>query len=403
MSEGALLDVKVIDLTWYIAGPYCTKLLADYGADVVKIEKPGGGDPSRSMRPFFEDDPHPEKSGPFLFLNTNKRGITLNLKTSIGKKIFKELIRDADLLVESFRPRVMPRLGLSYEVLQQINPRLVMTSISTFGQTGPYRDFQSSELVLNAMGRDMFSVGLPESYPLKHGNNCQQFLGGSYAAVAAMGALIGARTQGIGQQIDVSMVESLAGGAEWRSSTILAYQYAGETQDRELAFGQMVLPSGTYPCKDSFIRIYMLPQWFPAFAKLVGRPDLIEDPRFQGFGLFDMSNKGEMEAIFINWLMEHDKQEAMELGQALGIGISAVNTTKDVFEDQHLMERDYWVEIVHPGTGKLRYPGPPFRMLQSPSQVRRPAPLLGQHNAEVYGQLGYSKGDLVMLRQMGAI
>ena len=138
MPEQALSDVKVLDLTWYIAGPYCTKLLADYGADVIKVERPGAGDPARSMGPFLGDDPHPEKSGLFLHLNTNKRGITLNLKSQACKRIFKELVKDVDILVESFSPRVMPSLGLGYEELEKLNPRLVMTSISNFGQTGPY-------------------------------------------------------------------------------------------------------------------------------------------------------------------------------------------------------------------------------------------------------------------------
>jgi len=135
MSEQALSDVKVLDLTWYIAGPYCTKLLADYGADVIKVERPGSGDPARTMGPFLGDDPHPEKSGLFLHLNTNKRSITLNLKSDTGKKIFKELVKEANILVENFSPRVMPSLGLSYEELEKINPKLVMTSISNLGLT----------------------------------------------------------------------------------------------------------------------------------------------------------------------------------------------------------------------------------------------------------------------------
>ncbi|MDY6844318.1 MAG: CoA transferase, partial [Thermodesulfobacteriota bacterium] len=160
MTEQALSDVKVLDLAWHIAGPYCTKLLADYGADVIKVERPGEGDLSRKMGPFFKDDPHPEKSGLFLFLNTNKKSITLNLKSEWGKKVIKELVKEVDIVVESFRPGVMARLGFDYETLEEINPKLVMTSLSSFGQTGPYRNFAASDLVIYGMGGSMNTCGL---------------------------------------------------------------------------------------------------------------------------------------------------------------------------------------------------------------------------------------------------
>lgn len=196
--EMALSDIKVLDLTWYIAGPYCTKLLADYGAEVIKIEKPGCGDPARRMPPFFKDDPDPEKSGLFLHLNTNKRSITLNLKTEAGKDIFKKLVKKADIVVENFSPRVMSSLGLSYAELEKINPMIVMTSISNFGQAGPYRDFKASELVLSAMGSAMRSCGQPDREPLKLYGNVLQYQSGAVSAVATMGTLFGARTMGEG-------------------------------------------------------------------------------------------------------------------------------------------------------------------------------------------------------------
>jgi len=167
MINQPLSGVKVLDLSWYISGPYCTKLLADYGADVLKVEMPGEGDPARKLGPFFKDDPHPEKSGLFLYLNTNKKGITLNLKSSWGNDVIKELVKDVDILVESFSPDVMERLGLSYEDLEKINPRLLFTSISNFGQFGPYRDYKASELIIYGMGGAMNESGLPDREPLK--------------------------------------------------------------------------------------------------------------------------------------------------------------------------------------------------------------------------------------------
>ncbi|RLC69697.1 MAG: hypothetical protein DRI26_08580 [Chloroflexi bacterium] len=203
MAQQVLSDVKVLDLTWYIAGPYCTKLLADYGADVIKVERPGEGDPARKMGPFFQDDPHPEKSGLFLHLNTNKKSITLNLKSDWGRRIIKELVKGVDILVESFRPGVMARLRLDYETLEKINPKLVMTSISNFGQTGPYRDFKASEIIIYGMGGAMNQTGLTEREPLKKGLNVIQYQGGTMAAIATMMALLLA-DEGIGQHVDVS-------------------------------------------------------------------------------------------------------------------------------------------------------------------------------------------------------
>src|SRR5687768_15394925 len=167
MGESALADLRVLDLTHYIAGPYCTKLLADYGADVIKIERPDSGDPARRYGPFPHDEPHPEKSALFLHLNTNKRGITLDLKTSAGKAMFVELVRKVDVLVENFQPRVMPSLGFSHEQLVRVNPRLVMTSISNFGQTGPYRDYKAQDILMYAMGGPMHQTGAPHREPVK--------------------------------------------------------------------------------------------------------------------------------------------------------------------------------------------------------------------------------------------
>jgi len=189
MADQALSGVKVLDLTWYIAGPYCTKLLASSGAEVLKIEKPAEGDPARRIGPFLGDDPHPEKSGLFLYLNTGKRSITLDLKTGAGKGIFKELAREADLVVESFSPGTMARLGLEYETLEKLNPRLVMTSISNFGQNGRYRDYRSAHLVHNAAGGWMYSIGEPHREPLQVGGWVAYYVAGVSAAVATAAAL----------------------------------------------------------------------------------------------------------------------------------------------------------------------------------------------------------------------
>jgi len=214
--EQALTGVKIIDLTWHIAGPFCTKLLADYGADVVKIEMPGTGDPARKMGPFLRNEPHPERSGLFLYLNTDKRGITVNLKSSAGKKILRELIRSADILVENFSPGVMKRLGFGYKEVEKVNPRLVMTSISNFGQTGPYRDFKMSDTIAFAMGGAMSATGVPDREPVAVTRNIKMHECGYLAATATMSSWFGARRDGIGEQIDVSIMEALLGSSDRR-------------------------------------------------------------------------------------------------------------------------------------------------------------------------------------------
>ena len=206
MADGALSHVRVLDFTNQVAGPYCTKLLADYGADVIKVERPGMGDAARSMGPFPGDIPHPEKSGLFLHLNTNKRSVTLDLKSKAGKKIARQLAAEADLVVESFRPGVMDRLGLGFEELRASNPRLVMTSISNFGQTGPYRDYKSSDIMVYSMGGEMHSTGLEDREPVKLGANVVLYQAGSVAAVGSAGALFLSQDDGPGQRVDVSIL-----------------------------------------------------------------------------------------------------------------------------------------------------------------------------------------------------
>jgi CoA:oxalate CoA-transferase len=405
MVEQALSDVVVVDLTWHIAGPYCTKLLANYGAEVIKVEKPGQGDPARRMGPFLGDIPDPEKSGVFLHLNTNKKGITLNLKSAIGQKMFKDLVRNADIVVESFRPGVMARLGLDYESLEEIKPQLVMTSISNFGQTGPYRDFKASEIVEYAMGGEMYSTGIAGREPLKLGGNVVQYQAGTVAAVATMGAFIGARYQDIGQHVDVSIMETQAGTIDRRMVFLLGYAYGGVLTNRwpppRESVKMMFLPAGVYPCKDGFVNVLSLPHWWPRYIEALGVPELRED-RFQN--LYNMELTEEFDAIWYSWLADHTKDEVFEIFRRHQLAAAPVSTPRDVLANAHLKDRQYFQEIEHPVAGRLVYPGVPFNMSETPAQDRRPAPLLGEHNEEIYLKiLGYKEDDLIRLKERGVI
>ncbi len=399
MTDKALSGIKVLDLTHYIAGPYCTKLLADYGAEVIKIERPGIGDGSRQLGPFYGDDPNPEKSGFFLYLNTNKMGITLNLKSKAGLKIFKELARDTDILVENFSPGVMGRLGLDYESLEKINPHLVMTSISNFGQSGPYRDFKSSELVADAMGGWMTVIGDPERNPLKPGGSQAQFVGGLFGAVGTMTAFFSREEKGIGQHVDISLMEAVLYIQMNITST---YSYHEHITKRA---GNFVWPppGSILPCRDGYIGVIAVTtsQW-EALCDWMERPDMKEDPNFLT-SVDRTENYDLLMANLIPWLAEHDAEELFREGQKRRIPFAIPTSSEMLLASPHLKERGYFVEVDHPVTGKVIYPGAQVKMGDLPYELK-PAPLLGEHNEEIYGdRLGYSKEGLVKLREQGVI
>ena len=250
-ENGALSDLRVLDFTHYIAGPYATKLLADHGADVLKVERVGDGDGARRIGPFPGDVPHPEKSGMFLHLNTNKRSFTLNLNSRRAQSIVKQLVEDVDVVVESFRPGQMAKFGLDYDTLRTVNPQLVMTSISNFGQTGPYRDFRTSDLIIYGMGGEMYSTGLEDREPLKLGENVVLYQAGAIAATATMGAVFSDGSQ----HVDVSLMETQVGSIDRRMSMLLAYQYNGEISRRSATATAGGYPNGVFICLDGYVQI----------------------------------------------------------------------------------------------------------------------------------------------------
>lgn len=405
MADLALGDVRVLDFTHYLAGPFCTKLLADYGADVIKVERPDGGDPARRLGPFPQDIPHPEKSGTFLALNTNKRGITLNLKTEAGRRIALRLIEEwADIVVESFRPGTMARFGLDYETVRKVKPNLVYVSISNFGQTGPYRDYLTSDIITYAMGGEMYSTGLDFREPLKLGGTYALFQGGAVAAVAALGAFYLARYGGVGQWVDVSLMDAHIACQDRRMPALVAYQYTGEVSER-IPLGQAGYPIGIYPCADGYFEFMGGLQNWPRTVKMLGEPDWLKDPKWHTpTAQLDPALREEFEAHFLPWCMERTKRELWELAQQHGVYGAPVYTVEDMANDPVFNERGAFTEIEHPVAGRFRYPGRPFLMSETPWTVRRPAPTLGQHNEEVLcGMLGYSREDLVLLHEQGVI
>ena len=399
----ALAGLRVVDFSHGLPGPYVTKLFADNGAGVVKIERPGTGDFARRLGPFPGDLPHPEQSGLFLDLNTSKQSLTLNLKSATGRRIAERLIAEADLVVESFRPGVMARLGLDYPRLAAIKPRAVMLSISNFGQTGPYRDYAADDMLLYALAGTLSITGQPDREPVKIGLYTPLFLVASAAAALANGACWGAQRDGAGQHVDLALMEVLTGTLDRAANNIMAVAYSGEVMfRRSKEYRRSILPSGVYPCADGYVHMVAQPFWWDRFCRTIDRPDLIKDTHFTD-NLFNLSMVEEIDAILYEWLLRHSKQQIMEKAQALGLPVTALNTMEDVFRDPQFRSRGYFTKLDHPIAGELEYPGPPFRLTDSPSEIRR-APTLGEHNEAILcGRLGYSRQELVALRQSGVI
>ena len=387
-----LQNLKVLDLTHYVAGPHCTKLLADYGADVLKVEKPRTGDPARRLSPFLNDTPRPDNSGLFLNLNTNKRSVTANLKSEHGRRLIKQLVRWADILVESFRPGTMARIGLSPDSLSGINPSLLLVSISNFGQTGPYRDYSLDEITGYAMGGMMHANGLPEREPLKLGGRVGLYQAGVVAAGAAITALHGARAAGRADHVDVSIFETQAASIDRRANWILAYQYTGENAFR---LGP-TLYSAQRPTKDGYIEMWTVGAMLPRLANALGID--IHHPERQA----DLIE--ELEARVLEWSLSHTKQEIWFKAQEQRIPSGPLNYIDEVLADPQFRAIGFWDNAEHPHTGNVRLPGSPFFPHNAPRQLRRPAPTLGQHNQEVFsGLLGLSTSEISRLAKLEVI
>ena len=397
MGQQALSGLKVLDLGHYRAGPYCTKLLADYGAEVIKIEKPESGDPARTIGPFPEDIPHPEKSGLFHYLNANKKGITLNLKTKTGVKLFMALVEKVDVVVENFSPRVMPELGLDYQRLEKIKPALVMTSISNFGQTGPYKNFKAHDLTLQAMGGWMYTGGSPDREPLKPGGSFADYVGGLSASVATTTAVLSRSISGIGQHVDISIQENMV---NTQAYFLVAQSYTGEARPRNGS----PFPFTILPCKDDYIGVNILTQGqWELMCQFMDMPELIEDPRFQD-GLSRYLHSAEITEAITPWLKTKGREELFFEGQEWRIPFCLIPKVDEILDFEHHKDRKYFMDADYRDTGKVTQPGAPFKMSKTPWQLKQKAPLLGEHNETVFcDMLGYGKNDLVRLRENGVI
>jgi crotonobetainyl-CoA:carnitine CoA-transferase CaiB-like acyl-CoA transferase len=401
MAEQLLSGLKVIECGNLVSAPYLGKLLADFGAEVIKVEEPGG-DLARKRGPFPGDTPHPEKSGLFLYLNTNKLGVTLNLRDPKGQGLLQSLCAQADILIHNYRPLEMANLGLDFERLCRANPGLIMTTISYFGCTGPYRDYNAYEIVgTNAGGWAFISPGAsdyPELPPLKAFGHQADFQGGVHAAVATLGAYYHKCLTGEGQHVDVSIQECIAAILEMNFTH---YTYGNKEASR--LGRRSIFPWCMLDCQDG--KIFVINVEEDQWQRLV---ELMGNPEWAGLEIFkDRVTRGQnYDALFPflqEWAANWQVADLYRAAQERRICFAPVNTMADLFASAHLQAREFFTQVSHQVAGTLACPGAPFKVSEGGWALDRPAPLLGQHNAEVYGRGGISQGEIETLQQQKVI
>ncbi len=401
--NGALSGISVIELGSYISAPYCTKLLADLGAEVIKVEEPELGDEARLHGPFLGDIPHPERSGLFLYLNANKRGITLDVRTGTGRDIFSQLLKKSDICVTNLPPALLEEVKLTPSDMRRYNSNLIAVSISPFGQSGPYSNYRGYDINCAGLSGVSDCTRDPHREPLRLPLDQSHYQGGSHAAAAALVALLARNTIGKGQQVEISEADVWA--AYHQPGRINLFIREGRLRRRSGHRSPGLYPYTILPCKDGYVSMLAgrSRQW-KAFLELIGGGKIpawyANDPRFTN--RFEMGWKyaDEMDSLLAPWLMAHTKEEIFALCQERGIPFTPVYNMEEVLHHYHLKARDYFVEIKRPEAGSLRYPGAPYKLSKTPWRIRRPAPRLGEHNEEIYSHyLDFTKEELVRLRQ----
>lgn len=395
---GALAGVKVIDLTQMLAGPYCTMLLADQGADVIKIE-PVGGDPTRQFGPFPEDDTAHHFGGYFQSTNRNKKSVAIDLKSEAGKALLKRLTKDADIVVENFRAGVMDRLGIGYEVLAAKNPKLVYAAIRGFGdpRTGssPYVDRPAFDVVAQAMGGAMGITGPDAATPLKIGPGVGDIFPAALAAFGIMAALHHAVRTGVGQFVDVAMYDGILAMCE---RIVYQYSYLGRSPSPEGNQHPILCPFGTFSAKDGQVTIGCpRDSFWRELCAIMGYPDLATDPKFVTNNA-RLANAAETIAMVEAWSASRTKAE-ITLALDGKVPFGPVNTAADIYADPHVAARQMLVELEHPGSARpVTVASTPIRMTATPGGVVHRAPLVGENTSDVLLALGLSAAEIDALK-----
>ncbi|MEW6296144.1 MAG: CoA transferase [Thermodesulfobacteriota bacterium] len=399
-THAALSDLRILDLT-DLTGALCAKLLGDMGADVIKVEPPGG-DATREIGPFLDGVPHRDRSLVFWFYNTSKRGITLDLYKPEGQELFRTLAAGADVIVESFAPGTLAQLGLGYEDLKCLNPRLVLTSITPFGQTGPYREYRSSDTVAEALGGMVYVNGYPDEPPLRALGLQAYHSASFFAAIGTMSALWARDTLGEGQWVDVGIHEAVAAAVEH----VAPFYHQGlgvETRRGSLHWSRYFR---VVRCKDGYLMHCSLGDWtsLVEWVKADGKAQDLIEPQWEDIH-YRRDHAEHLFDVLDEWAKDYSVAEIMEGAQLRRIPYAMVRPPEALVDDPQLTARGFFSAVEHPELGRtFRYPGGPFLFTATPWRIARRPPSLGEHNAEVYGkELGIAEPRLAELARAGVI
>ncbi|HEX7838753.1 MAG TPA: CoA transferase [Kofleriaceae bacterium] len=393
---GALHGIKVVELAQIMAGPTCGLLLADMGADVIKIEKLPGGDDTRGYgSPSIHGEP-----AAFMILNRNKRSLAVDLKTPGGLEVARRLIAGADVVIENYRKGTLDKLGLGYDVLSQDNPRLIYCAVSGYGRTGPYADKGGFDLIAQGFAGIMSVTGEPGGPPAKSGTSVADINAGILAALGIVGALVSRATTGRGQLVETSLMEAAIQQTYWQSAAFFATgQSPGPTGSAHI----LTAPYQAFATRDGWINVGGANQanW-ERIARVIGRPELVRDPRFATTA-DRVRNRTELAELVGEKLGARSSAEWIAELEAAGVPVGPVNRIGDMLADPQVAAREMVVEVDHPRAGRTRALGMPIKFSESRGDLTRPAPLLGQHSREILGQLGYAAPEIEALQQAGAV
>jgi len=388
-----LRGIRVLDLSRILAGPYCTMMLGDLGAEIIKVEQPRVGDGTRQWGPPFKGG----ESAYFICINRNKKSITVNLKHPRGIKIIKQLVEKSDVLVENFRYGTMDKLGLDYETLKKINPKLIYCTISAFGTTGPYRELPGYDFLVQAMGGIMSITGEPDGPPMKVGVAIVDVTAALYATSAILAALFYREKTGEGQKVETSLIEAQVA---WLINVGSNYLVSGEVPKRYGNAHPNIVPYQVFKVKDGYVALAIGNdlQW-KKFCELAGVKELAENPKFET-NPKRVENRKELIKILDKLMLEKRGKEWIKLCRDNGIPCGPINTIDKVFNDPQVLNRGMVVEVDHPTAGKIKLAGIPMKFSRTPAFVKSPPPLLGEHTNEVLSNLlGYSKEEILNLRK----
>lgn len=391
-----LEGLRIIDLTRVLAGPFATMLLADMGADVIKVENPRGGDDSRAFGPYKNGI-----SAYYMGLNRSKRSITLNLKSEEGRGLLKRLVKDADVIVENYKPGTMNKLGLGYEVLREINPAIIYAASSGFGQTGPYGGKAAYDLIVQGMSGFMSITGFDAEHPVKAGSSIADIFAGVFTAVGILSALEHRRKTGEGQMVDVAMLDCMIAVLE---NALATYDCTGKSPEPIGNNHRSISPFASFPASDGLINVCAgNDDLWRRFCETAGLDEYIEDERFKD-NKSRVANFKELFPIIAGQTEKRTVGEWMDALDAVKVPCGPILNLEQVVNDPQVVSREMIVDLPHPEAGSLRVPGLPIKFSRTPAAISRHAPLLGEHNADIYGELlGIAATELERLQEEGVI